>query len=68
MYRKHSLIIYLYQSGLTRDDRYETSPYTPHISHFAQISQVFIKVTLCDESQDWKARCPLQRSSQSRGL
>ena len=37
MYQKHSLIIYLYQSGLTWDDRYETSPYTPpHIPFRAE--------------------------------
>jgi len=50
MVQQHPLTMYLYQSGLTWDDRYETSPYITHISHFARNSQVFIKVMLCAEN------------------
>jgi hypothetical protein len=35
MVQKHPLTIYVYQSGLTWDERYETSPYTFQITHFA---------------------------------
>lgn len=49
MYQIHPLTIYLYQSGLIRDDWYDTSPYTSHISHFARNSQVFIKAKQCAE-------------------
>ena len=66
MVQKHSLTMYLYQSGLTWDERYKTSPYIPHISHFARYSQVFITVTACAESQEYKPRCLLQRFSRLR--
>jgi hypothetical protein len=29
MYREHPLTIYVYQSGLTWDERYEPSPFIP---------------------------------------
>jgi hypothetical protein len=49
MVQKHSLTMYQYQSGLTRDDRYEPARISPHISHFARNSQVFIKAKACFE-------------------
>ncbi len=41
MYQQYPLNIYLYQSGLTWDDRYETSPY---ISPTYPISREIVKV------------------------
>jgi len=44
MNRKHPLTIYVYQSGLTRDEGMKPALYTPHISNFARQSQGFINV------------------------
>jgi len=41
MYRYHPLTIYVYQSGLTWDDRYETSPF---MSPTYPISRGIVKV------------------------